>query len=668
MLGAGTLTFNPTVGAAVAAVIVGFAAFWSNPRRSINQAFFSASVHVAVWLWALQMAVTSDDGLFWVRVNSSIGAFFPMQLWLIKDCIVTGGSSLSGILRIRRWWLLSMFALGVVPFTGWFIPHDPSPGIAPRGAGYYLYIVALLSFYVVHGRETIRDMRARAGVSRLELQIVLLGGSSAAVVVLMLMAMRAMFGVPWLIRLQPLVILFFYTGMVIAITTYRMFDARQLILVILEKTSLIVAVAGAAFVVHTVCVYFFAEPIALLAATAVGLWLAQVLNKSLDRWFHFFPEATAARQAAFAVIRRETRIEELEKSFADILKGWGHTEHAVLMSGTRGLLRGAGVELPEESAVVRGLRQLRWATPERLARERPTPDRMVVGAFLTEHRLGALVIGEGPTLTALVGVGVAASRRPYTYPQITQLLELASIMESALERAHFSVKAQHAEQLATVGLLGASLAHEIRNPLVTIKTFVQLLPQHYQDQRFRDKFFALIGEEVSRIDRLTEQLLDLASPRAYKAEPLQLHPVLRTSLELVAAKATDKRIEFVMDFRAERDHAFTDASAAKQVVLNLCLNAIQAVEAHPNGERWVKVATRNVPRGVEMSVEDSGPGIAPEIRPRLFQPFQSTKSSGFGLGLAICSDILAGLDATISVDPSTPGRGALFRVVFPCPA
>jgi len=85
------------------------------------------------------------------------------------------------------------------------------------------------------------------------------------------------------------------------------------------------------------------------------------------------------------------------------------------------------------------------------------------------------------------------------------------------------------------------------------------------------------------------------------------------------------------------------------------------------GERWVKVSTRNVAAGIEMIVEDSGPGIAPEIRPRLFQPFQSTKSSGFGLGLAICSDILAGLDATIAVDPSVPGRGAAFRIVFPCP-
>jgi signal transduction histidine kinase len=248
------------------------------------------------------------------------------------------------------------------------------------------------------------------------------------------------------------------------------------------------------------------------------------------------------------------------------------------------------------------------------------------------------------------------------------LLELGSIIENSFERVHFSIKAQHAEQLATVGLLGASLAHEIRNPLVTIKTFVQLLPKHHQEVSFREKFFSLIGDEVSRIDRLTEQLLDLATPRAYKAEPIELHSILRSSTELIVAKAADKRIRFLTEFNASPDRVLTDGSATKQVLLNLCFNAIQAVESIAGSDRWVKLSTRNVPKGVEMIIADSGPGISPDIRPRLFQPFQTTKSSGFGLGLAICSDILNSLDATIAVDPAEPGQGATFRIVFPCPA
>ena len=110
------------------------------------------------------------------------------------------------------------------------------------------------------------------------------------------------------------------------------------------------------------------------------------------------------------------------------------------------------------------------------------------------------------------------------------------------------------------------------------------------------------------------------------------------------------------------DTEITVTSGATEALFN----AIHAVE-NREGERWIRIATRNVPEGVEVSVTDNGPGISPEILPRLFQPFQTRKSTGFGLGLAICSDILSGLKATIAADPPHPGQGATFRVHFPCP-
>jgi signal transduction histidine kinase len=276
-----------------------------------------------------------------------------------------------------------------------------------------------------------------------------------------------------------------------------------------------------------------------------------------------------------------------------------------------------------------------------------------------------MVAGQSPTIGVVAAVGVAASRRPFTYPQVMQLTELISIFEGAFERAHLTAKMQHAEQLATVGLLGASLAHEIRNPLVSIKTFVQLLPSRYQDATFRDKFFHLMTDEVARIDRLTEQLLELASPRAYSAQVIELHPVLRSSLELVAPKAAARQVQILTEFRAAPDQAYIDPSAVKQVLLNLCFNAIQALEDQA-GNHWIRISTRRLKDQIEFAVSDSGPGISPEMQSRLFQPFQSTKSTGFGLGLAICRDILIGLNASIVVDPPATGRGATFRVTIPC--
>jgi signal transduction histidine kinase len=569
----------------------------------------------------------------------------------------------------RAWlWLMLSALLAVVPFTDYFVPTESTETHRIFGWGYYGYIITDFCLYAYLFRDAVKSIRTLTGGRSVELQVWLGGCCGMATIILARMALSAITKDQNYVHLQPLAILFCYTGATYAITMHRIFDARQIVLVGLEKITLVASVAGVAWLLDRVLGTLLPEPFAFLATTILALWFAATFNRWLDRVFNFYSEASAARQATFDVARRETRQDNLEQAFLRILKGWGQSDRVVIVSGAKDApLKGGGLEIPADCTAVKSLRQLRWVTPERLSREKATPERDALGALLAEQQLGVLVISEGTTLCALVGVGVAASRRPFTYPQVTQLMELASIIENALERAHFSVKAQRAEQLATVGLLGASLAHEIRNPLVSIKAFVQLLPQHYQDPAFRDKFFRLIGDEVMRIDGLTQQLLDLASPRVYSAEIIELHPVLRASLDLVAAKAVDKQIPFLANFQASPDKVYTDAAAAKQVLLNLCFNAIQAVEAH-NGERWVKVSTRNVPPGVEVTIEDSGPGISPEMRPRLFQPFQSTKSSGFGLGLAICSDILAGLDATIAVDPTVPGRGAIFRIVFPCQA
>jgi nitrogen-specific signal transduction histidine kinase len=148
-------------------------------------------------------------------------------------------------------------------------------------------------------------------------------------------------------------------------------------------------------------------------------------------------------------------------------------------------------------------------------------------ALMEKHGFGVLAASIGPSPALVIGLGVPLSRRPYTFSEVDVLLQIAAIIENSLSRAHYLLKAQHAEQLATVGLLGASIAHEIRNPLVSIKTFVQLLPNHYQEPTFREKFFRLIGDEVGRIDRLTEQLLDLSAPRVFSSKQVEVHELLR---------------------------------------------------------------------------------------------------------------------------------------------
>jgi signal transduction histidine kinase len=649
---------------AAAALLVGGLALWSNPSRGINRIFFSLSIHVAVWLELLHTAVVSDAGLYWLRIANGVGTLLAFHLWLLKETVV-GGRGFWAIFCSGWRWLLASVALAALVFTNWYIPPGSSGLHRLYGPGYYVYILGILLFAACLARGTVVQIREQQGVHRAELQILLLGGSAVLGTSMVLMALKTVVIGSWVNHLQYIGILTFYAATVIAITTHRLFDARQLLILGFQRVLLVAMVAAQIWATYGLLNLFFPSAVAIFAATGLGLWIASALNAWMDRRFQFYPEAGKAREAAFEVVRTELHADRLGTAFVAILKGWGKSDKAMFLYGSHGSWRGSIDQHPDDDAAIEALRSIKWVTPERISRDKATAKGALLDKFLNRHQLGVAVLAEGPTLAVFVGVGVAASRRPYTYPQIMLLIELAAIFEGAFERASLSAKAQHAEQLVTVGMLGASLAHEIRNPLVTIKTFVQLLPTRHQDPAFREKFFRLISAEVDRIDRLTEQLLELASPHVYSAQPTELHSVLRTSLELVAPKAADRGVVIETDFQATPDQTFTDAAAVKQVVLNLCFNAIQAMERQET-PRWVKISTYRTRTGVELAVADNGPGIAPEMQARLFQPFQSSKSTGFGLGLAICRDILTSLAADIRVDPPAPGQGATFRVTLPC--
>jgi signal transduction histidine kinase len=244
--------------------------------------------------------------------------------------------------------------------------------------------------------------------------------------------------------------------------------------------------------------------------------------------------------------------------------------------------------------------------------------------------------------------------------------EGAEFMDNILARSRLSRQARQSEQLATIGLIGASLAHEIRNPLVSIKTFAHLLPTRFDDPDFRRRFSQLIPAEVERIDNLTQQLLDLSNPRRHHLERVSLHTIMQETSDLMLTRAQEAQVSLTAQFNATADSIWADASAMRQVLINLLINAFQALEAQ-DGERRVQLRSRNSPNGsIILEVTDNGPGIPLEQRVRLFHPFVSTKTKGMGLGLAVCADILHEHRATIIV-PDVGRPGATFRITFPCP-
>ncbi|WED62983.1 ATP-binding protein [Synoicihabitans lomoniglobus] len=637
--------------------------------RRTNQMVALCSLIAALWLSSLHVTVTiaSEKGLPWLRLTTAIGAFIPLSLWLVKEAITSSATGPSQGWRHRGWlWLGASLGLAIICFTDLFIPSYSTDDKRVYGIGYYVYIGGLISLYLTLCIRAFTRIRSLTGLPRLELQVWLLGGSGASLCVLLLMLARTLFKMP--INLQGIVVLVFFGWTSIAITTHRIFDARHLLLTAAQKTLLWLFVVAGAYAFSEVAGRYLPSTIVFGLTIAVVLSFAGWLGGRLDQWLLRYPNAIQARTAAFQAAQSEINTDSLRKRFHSILNGWGQSDHAILLIEDEDKFCDNGISVQADDLFLAALEEVIWATPERLVRERETPARLRLASFLREHDLGAVVMERSSALTLVVGVGLRPSRRPFTYPEIVQLRELASIFESALSRTQLLAKAQRAEQLATVGLLGAGVAHEIRNPLVSIKTFAQLLPKHYDDPNFRERFSRLIGEEVARIDRLTEQLLDLAAPRAFQRSTVALHELVRASIDLVSARVSSRNVQIRTELTAAPDTVFSDANGLKQVILNLCFNAVQAQEEiSPELPVVVCIATRRAGKFVELSVADDGPGIPDNSRAHLFDPFHSSKSNGFGLGLTVCSDILASLDSTIALDPYEADRGAVFRITLPCP-
>jgi PAS domain S-box-containing protein len=239
------------------------------------------------------------------------------------------------------------------------------------------------------------------------------------------------------------------------------------------------------------------------------------------------------------------------------------------------------------------------------------------------------------------------------FSDVTQLKELEA-------------QKRRVERLASLGSLASGIAHEIKNPLVAIRTFAELLPERYNDEDFRDGFAQVVIKEITRIDDLVARLRGLAAPETPPPlAPLDLLEPIEETLRLLRAKLEQAHIAVKKDYAAISSAIAGDPSQLKQLFLNLFLNAVEATDS--DGELAVKVSNRSSLglQTVLVEISDSGCGIPPALLPRVFEPFVTSKRTGSGLGLAICRGIADAHSAKIQASNNDGRQGATISVEFP---
>jgi signal transduction histidine kinase len=276
-------------------------------------------------------------------------------------------------------------------------------------------------------------------------------------------------------------------------------------------------------------------------------------------------------------------------------------------------------------------------------------DRLIGVLALGENREKNMMSAEDLQLLATVAAGASVALEN-------------SRLSRELRRSE--VVLQRASKLSSLGMLAAGIAHEIRNPLVAVKTFLDLLPQRLDDHDFVSRFRELSQSELKRVTDLISDLLALGKSKTAERRPIDLTSTLEPVLRLMESTARKRQVEVVVRLATELPPVLADSDQMKQVVLNLLLNAI---EVSPPGSAVhfdVHLAT---PSTVVMEVRDQGAGIPAENLETIFEPFFTTKESGTGLGLPLVHQMVTEHGGEIDVE-SHVGRGSVFRITLPLAA
>lgn len=248
---------------------------------------------------------------------------------------------------------------------------------------------------------------------------------------------------------------------------------------------------------------------------------------------------------------------------------------------------------------------------------------------------GARAIGAGAWITPVPAVGTGE------VAELARELERMRVRLLALDQAH-----RQAERLATLGTFTATIAHEVRNPLSAVRMTVQLLSRRLPG----DPGLALIMGEIERLDLIVDELLGFSRGMTVTLEPTDLATVVASVLQLLRRQADHAGVELeTIDARTGQTLVSGDPQRLRQLLLNLVLNGIQAVQRGPGTRVRVTISDR------QLNVEDDGPGVPPELLPRLFEAFSSSRPEGTGLGLHLAKSIADALGCQLRHKSGTPG-------------
>jgi signal transduction histidine kinase len=683
--------------AAVASVGLALLVYYRAPDRRVGRTFVLLSLTLFFWnlnFFALYAFSSYETALFLSWIFRT-GAVFVLPA-ILHFSLVLSGSRLGlawrvGIVVDYLWSL----GLAILNISGVFVNHLESFtwGFYSVGTTYYhLFTVSVIinlplaGAVIAHAYITTVEARTRA-----QLRFWLFG-----------MAVALPLGAT---NLLPAYGVHFYplgnlgsavwSGIVgYAIAKHRLMDIEIVVAKGLSHLASMAVVIGPALAVATLLQGFafgelhfdFTAAIAILLV-ATGMlfpYVQLVTERRLERaLFRSKFESRASMSALAGEVVRILDRDKLTRLLCDrVGEGFDVDQVALyLRDEVRGgfdLSQSYGPGVPTAkiesgSSVARwlGLRGEAILREEFGDRAAALPEMAVANAGAPFDWAASVPFVNGPDLLGFMLLGKRRHLQSYSAGDLVLLNSVAAGAGIALQNARLYGELrrsreiiQRAGRLSAIGTLAAGIAHEVRNPLVSIQTFFQLAPGRLDDEEFMTSFLKLAETEVQRISDLISELLTFAKSPSPALEEIDLGEIAERTVTLLEPQA--RAGSLLLECRAGEKSArvVADGDRIMQVVLNLALNAIQATP--PGGRVALETRTVRLEGDVfcQLEVSDTGAGIAVDLQDTIWDPFFTTKEKGSGLGLAVANQIIVEAGGSISFE-STEGSGSRFFVNLP---
>jgi signal transduction histidine kinase len=478
-------------------------------------------------------------------------------------------------------------------------------------------------------------------------------------------------------RVGPVFVMLFLLIVSAVVVRHRFLDVD---VYLARAAALIIAASGVALVLLFVTRTFGARFVPLLLASLAVLAAAGPLARA---WFErtrglLGGDDEAVADVLVATSRRLEAAREAGQVWEAIDEGGQALPRGVRLAI---LLRGPGdgpfrITYPKPPSATTPERAANDAVPTLLERERsPLTRRLLeIGSRedsehrrrLARHGLEAMRSLDSEILVPLFGadrlIGCLSlgGGDPESYVRADVAAALVAVGQQAvasLDRMRIMEEAKRHEALAAVGEMAAGLAHEVRNPVAAIRGAAQAITPDASPDQARE-MLGVIREETARLERVVGEFLDYARPASPRREPVDLADAARRVARDAGLAGLDVRID--LDVEPETPPAAGDPDQIRRVFENLVRNAAQATG--PGGTLRIRIASSG--GRVTARFEDDGPGIPDDRLASLFQPFQTTRVGGTGLGLALVHRIVEAHAGEIEVD-GRPGIGAVFTLTFP---